>query len=86
MSAKRPSPKCRAVLLDVSRYLDGELSPSRRRRVEAHIDSCRCCGTMAARLRAVIAACRAAGRTPAPRAVMARASTRIRKLLDEGQR
>jgi anti-sigma factor RsiW len=81
MSARTPSLKCRALLLDLSRYLDGELSPARRRAVEAHVDSCECCGTLSLRLRTVIAACRAeAGKRP-PRAVMQRAAARIRKLV-----
>lgn len=81
MSARRPSPKCRALLLEVSRYLDGELPAARRRTVEAHVSSCRCCGTMTQRLRAVVAACRADGRRSPPRAVMQRASARVRALL-----
>ena len=81
MSARSPSPRCRALLLEMSRYLDGELPAPRRRAVEAHIDSCECCGTLSLRLRTVIAACRAeAGKRP-PRAVMQRAAARIRKLV-----
>ena len=35
MSPKnRPSARCRALLLELSRYLDGELTPSQRRMVE----------------------------------------------------
>lgn len=81
MNAQRPSAKCRALLLEVSQYLDGELSPARRRAVEAHVESCACCGRMASRLRTVMAACRADGRRSPPRAVMQRASARIRALL-----
>jgi anti-sigma factor RsiW len=68
-------------LLELSRYLDGELSPSRRRIVERHIASCACCGTMELRLRTVVAACRAEGHEPLPRAVTASAARRIKKLL-----
>lgn len=78
---KRPSAKCRPLLMEMSRYLDDQLSPARRRSVEAHIASCRCCGSMAARLRTVVAACRAEGRRRPPRAVMTRAAARIRELL-----
>lgn len=86
MTAPRPSPKCRALLLEMSRYLDGELPASRRRSVESHIATCACCGTMATRLRTVVAACRAEGRAKPPRAVMARAARRIRGLLAAADR
>jgi len=78
----RPSARCRALLLEISRYLDDELTPARRRAVERHVKACACCGTMAARLRTTIAACRAEGkRRPLPRGVAARAAARIRKLV-----
>ena len=76
-----PSPRCRALLLELSRYLDGELTPNRRRAIARHIDACECCHTMSGRLRATIAACRAeAGKQP-PRSVRARAAARIKSLL-----
>ena len=53
-TAMRPSPRCRRLLLDVSRYLDGDLPAARRRTVERHVDTCECCGTMAARLRKMV--------------------------------
>jgi anti-sigma factor RsiW len=80
----RPSARCRALLLELSRYLDGDLTPARRRRVEQHISACVCCETMAARLRKTVAACRAEGKRPPPRDVMSRAVQRIRALI-EGQ-
>ena len=83
MSAPRPSPKCLALLRDVSLYLDGELPATRRRAVEAHVRSCTCCGTMAHRLRTVVAACRAEGRQAPPGRVMRRASMRVRDLLKD---
>jgi anti-sigma factor RsiW len=82
----RPSPRCRALFVEVSRYLDGEVSPARRRTIERHITSCACCGTLAARLRQTIAACRAAGRNAVPRAVKQRAAKRIRALLRANER
>ena len=69
----RPSARCRTLLLELSRYLDGDLTPARRRAVERHIKTCACCGTMAARLRRTVAACRAEGKTAAaPRRDVAR--------------
>jgi anti-sigma factor RsiW len=81
----RPSPRCRALLLELSRYLDGELPP-RRRMVERHINTCTCCGTMAARLRRTVAACRAEGKRQLPRAVMLRAAKRMRALVEREMR
>lgn len=80
-AASRPSARCRALLLELSRYLDGDLTPARRRTIERHIKTCGCCGTMAARLRTTVAACRAEGKKRPPRAVMSRAAKRIRMLV-----
>jgi hypothetical protein len=77
----RPSVRCRKLLLELSRYLDGELTPARRRTVEQHVAACECCGTMAARLRKTIAACRVEGGRRPPRDVISRASARIRALI-----
>ena len=76
------SPRCRKLLRELSRYLDGDLPPARRRTVERHIKACTCCGMMAARLRMTVAACRFEGQRRPPRAVMARAADRIRLLLE----
>jgi anti-sigma factor RsiW len=85
--ATRPSARCRALLLEVSRHLDGDLTPARRRTIERHIKTCGCCGTMAARLRTTVAACRAEGKKRPPRDVMSRAAKRIRMLVArEGRR
>ena len=78
--ATRPSARCRALLLELSRYLDGDLTPARRRTIARHIDDCTCCGTMAGRLRTTLAACRAGSETRLPRAVRSRAAARIRAL------
>jgi anti-sigma factor RsiW len=77
----RPSARCRALLLELSRYLDGDLTPARRRTVERHSKACACCGDVAARLRRTVAACRAEGKRRPPRAVMSRAADRIRALM-----
>jgi len=76
-----PSARCRTLLLELSRYLDGDLTPARRQAIERHINACACCGTMAARLRRTMAACRAEGKRRPPRAVMSRAAERIRALV-----
>ena len=46
----RPSARCRKLLLELSRYLDGDLTPARRRTIERHIGAC-----AADRIRALIA-------------------------------
>ena len=79
--ATRPSARCRALLLELSQYLDGDLTADRRRTIERHINECTCCGTMAGRLRTTLAVCRATGETRLPRAVRSRAAARIRALL-----
>jgi anti-sigma factor RsiW len=84
--AARPSARCRALLLELSRYLDGDLTPARRRTIERHIKTCGCCGTMAARLRTTVAACRAEGKKRPPRDVMTRAAKRIRMLVAREER
>jgi anti-sigma factor RsiW len=81
----RPSARCRALLLDLSRYVDGDLPPARRRRLERHIRACTCCGAMAARLRRTMALCRAEGQRRPPRDVRSRAADRIRTLVRSGQ-
>jgi len=81
----QPSTRCRALLAELSRYLDGDLTPARRRAVEVHIEACTCCGTMAVRLRTAVAACRAEGRRRPPSAVTSRAAKRARALVAGGR-
>jgi anti-sigma factor RsiW len=78
---RRPSARCRALFVELSKYLDGDLTPARRRILERHLKECACCGTMEACLRKTIAACRAEGKTRLPRDVRSRAAARIRALL-----
>ncbi|MGB7220518.1 MAG: zf-HC2 domain-containing protein [Vicinamibacterales bacterium] len=84
MSAlRRPSARCRALLQELSQYLDGELAPTRCRAIERHIKTCACCGTLAGRLRQTVAVCRALQKTSLPSDVRSRAAARIRALLAE---
>lgn len=82
----RPSARCRKLLLEISRYLDGDLTPARRRMVEQHVRACACCATLAARLRSTVAACRAEGAKRPPRDVISRARARIRTLIAQSGR
>jgi anti-sigma factor RsiW len=80
----RPSARCRTLLVELSRYLDGDLTSARRRAVQQHLKTCDCCGTMASRLLSTIAACRAAGQRPPPRTVKSRAAKQARALIARG--
>jgi anti-sigma factor RsiW len=83
----RPSARCRTLFVELSRYLDGDMTPARRQTVERHIKACACCGTMAARLMNTMAVCRAEGKRRPPRDVMSHAAERIRALIArEGRR
>lgn len=79
--AMRRPVRCRELLRELSQYLDGDLTAMRRRIVERHINACTCCGTMAARLRRTVAACRAGGTSRPPKAVLSRAADRVATLL-----
>jgi len=85
MTPTRPSARCRKLLLELSRYIDGDVTPARRRTIEQHINDCGCCGSMAARLRRTVAACRAEGNRRPPRRVLASAKARINKLLADAR-
>jgi anti-sigma factor RsiW len=77
----RPSARCRTLLLELSRYLDGDVTPARRRTVERHIKACACCEDVAGRLRRTLAGCRAEAKRRPPSGVMSRAVERIRVLI-----
>ena len=83
---RRPSARCRALLVEVSKYLDGDVTPAKRRAIARHLKACDCCGTMEACLRKTIAACRAEGKARVPREVRSRAAARIRALLSASRR
>ena len=78
---RRPSAACRAELLELSRYLDRDLTAARRRVVERHLEACACCRRMTWRLELTRAVCQATKGRPLPRAVQLRAVERIRRLL-----
>lgn len=83
MTRKRQemTPHCRALLAELSRHLDGDLTAARRREIERHLAGCDCCEEMAARLRLTAAVCRRATPRPMPAAVRARARARIHALV-----
>jgi anti-sigma factor RsiW len=84
MTGPTPSDeRCRSLLLELSQYLEGDLTPGRCAAIERHLATCECCTTMAARLRETIDACRTAGAEQLPSDVRERARARIKALLDE---
>ena len=60
------SDRCRALLEQLSRYIDDDLSPAERRALTAHLRRCPCCQTMADSLKHTVDACRKAGTTRLP--------------------
>ena len=75
------SPRCQQQLLELSAYLEGDLTPDRIAALDAHLDGCTCCGEMAASLRRTIALCRSEEARDLPDAVRRRALAAVRALL-----
>ena len=42
----QPSDRCRTLLEQLSRYIDGDLTPVERRSMSAHLRRCPCCQTI----------------------------------------
>lgn len=72
---------CRKHIATLCACLDGELTPRRQQAIEAHLNSCRCCGELAVSVRRTMTLCRAAGRIDVPAAVHRRAIREVRRLL-----
>jgi anti-sigma factor RsiW len=83
-AATRPSARCRALLLELSRYVDGDLAPARGRALQRHLETCACCGTVTSNLLRTVAACHAEGRRQPPRTVMSQAAKRVKALIARG--
>jgi anti-sigma factor RsiW len=79
-----PSDRCRALLEQLSKYIDDDLAPAERRALTAHLRRCPCCRTMADSLKHTVEACRKAGTTRLPADVRVRARARIATLLASG--
>jgi anti-sigma factor RsiW len=77
----RPPARCLALLAELSRYLDDEMTSRERRAIDAHCRDCTRCRRMIAGLRRTIGLCRATGSTPIPATVRARAAARVSRLL-----
>jgi anti-sigma factor RsiW len=81
---KTASDRCRSLLEQLSKYLDDDLPPARRRSLRAHLQRCPCCQTMADSLQHTVDACRRAGAARLPADVRMRARARIATLLASG--
>ena len=75
--------RCLRLRERLSSYIDGDLSPSERRSVAAHLRRCPCCRTMADGLRHTVDLCHKAGTASLPADVKRRARARITSLLAE---
>lgn len=73
--------KCQQQLLELSAYLEGDLTAEKMAELDAHLAGCACCGQMAASLRRAIALCRSDEARGLPPDVQARALDRVRALL-----
>ena len=60
---------CRDLVAAISDYIDGELTATRCRDLEAHLAECPCCDRFTDSLRRAVAVCRAAGETRLPKTV-----------------
>jgi anti-sigma factor RsiW len=81
MKPSKPPIACRALLLEFSKYLDGEQSQATCRRIERHLQSCTSCAAAARGLRKALASCRRMKQQRLPDDVRARAARRVKALL-----
>ena len=80
------SPKCQQQLLELSAYLEGDLTPERMAALDTHLAGCECCGRLADSLRAAISLCQSDAARALPAEVESRAHERVRALLREAAR
>ncbi len=81
MNAQTLPKTCRTILVEFSKYLDGEQSPASCERIERHLESCASCAAATAQIRKVVASCRELKEQRLPEEVRLRASQRIKALL-----
>ncbi len=73
---------CRAILANISAYLDGELDSTACHAIAEHCQRCPGCAAVVEGLRVTVGLCREAGSAPLPDAVRQRARDSVRRLLD----
>jgi anti-sigma factor RsiW len=74
--------ECRAILANISAYLDGELQATACEAIEQHCQGCGSCAALVSGLRETVGLCRAAASTPLPEPVRQRARDSVRELLE----
>jgi len=75
-------PDCKAILANISAYMDGELDSTACDAVERHCEGCLTCAALVNGLRETVGLCRQAASVPLPAAVRQRARDAVRQLLD----
>lgn len=75
------TPRCQQQLLELSAYLEGDLTPEKMAELDTHLADCECCGRMADSLRQAIALCGCDEVRELPADVRARALDRIKALM-----
>ena len=76
-----PTDACKAILANISGYLDGELDTTACEAIERHCQQCPSCAALVKGLRETVGLCRQAGSVPLPDAVRQRARDSVRRLL-----
>jgi len=74
--------ECRAMLANISAYLDGELEATACDAIEQHCRGCASCAAIVRGLRETVGLCRAAASIPLPEPVRQRARDSVRELLE----
>lgn len=86
MSARRtprPPARCLALLDQLSRYIDDEMTARQRRAIDVHCRDCARCKRMIAGLRRTVSLYRREGPAAMPERTRARARARIARLLGD---
>lgn len=82
MKRARSHKPCGALMVELSKYLEGDLTRAQCRSIERHLESCADCTTTVGQIRKLIAECRATKKQQLPDAVRLRAQARIKAILD----
>jgi len=73
---------CKAILADISAYLDGELDRTACDAIERHCQGCPTCAALVNGLRDTVGLCQDAASVPLPETVRHRAQASVRQLLN----
>jgi anti-sigma factor RsiW len=73
---------CRAILAEISAYLDGDLDRAACDTIEQHCAACASCAEVVTGLKQTVGLCRQVGAAPLPTAVLERARASVRRLLE----